>query len=90
MNYSVCYRPSLPPSASPYRLLDDQGYELAWANSFLDAQRLRRLSVRSLRAYAFCISSAGRNSPWPDSPKPPCSSMSAINWTSNPNPHRKP
>src|ERR1700690_3201419 len=53
MNYSVCYRPSLPPSASPYRLLDDQGLELVWANSFLDAQRLRRLSVRSLRAYAY-------------------------------------
>jgi site-specific recombinase XerD len=53
MNYSVCYNPSLPPSASPYRLLDDQGHELVWANSFLDAQRLRRLSLRSLRAYAY-------------------------------------
>jgi site-specific recombinase XerD len=53
MNYSVCCRPSLPPSASPYRLLDRQGHELVWANSFLDAQRLRRLSVRSLRAYAY-------------------------------------
>jgi site-specific recombinase XerD len=53
MNYSVCYLPSLPPSASPFRLLDDQGHELVWANSFLDAQRLRRLSVRSLRAYAY-------------------------------------
>jgi len=53
MNYSVCYRPCLPPSASPYRLLDNQERELDWANSFLDAQRLRRLSLRSLRAYAY-------------------------------------
>jgi integrase len=49
---SVLYRPSAPASASPYRLLDEQG-EIAWANSFLDAQRIRQLSVRSLRAYAY-------------------------------------
>lgn len=53
MKYSVLYRSSLPPSACPYRLLDEQGREIDWANSFLDAQHLRRLSVRSLRAYAF-------------------------------------
>jgi integrase/recombinase XerD len=44
---------SLPASASPYRLLDEQGRELAWANNFLDAQRLRQLSLRSLRAYGY-------------------------------------
>jgi len=49
---SVLYRPSAPTSASPYRLLGEQG-EIAWANSFLDAQRIRQLSVRSLRAYAY-------------------------------------
>jgi integrase/recombinase XerD len=48
----VTYRPSVPASASPYRLLDEQG-EIGWANSFLDAQRIRQLSVRSLRAYAY-------------------------------------
>jgi integrase/recombinase XerD len=49
---SVVYKPSVPASASPYRLLDEQG-GIAWANSFLDAQRIRQLSLRSLRAYAY-------------------------------------
>ena len=40
-------------SASPYRLLDPQGREVAWANDFLDAQHLRQLSPRSLRAYGY-------------------------------------
>lgn len=44
---------SLPPSASPYRLLDEQGQEIAWANAFLDAKRLIQRSPRSLRTYAF-------------------------------------
>jgi site-specific recombinase XerD len=34
-------------------LLDEQGRGLDWANSFLDAQHLRRLSPCSLRAYAY-------------------------------------
>ena len=53
MKLSVIYQPSLPASASPYRLRDEQGRELDWANEFLDAQRLRQLSLRSLRAYAY-------------------------------------
>lgn len=53
MSLSVDYRPSIRPSASPYRLLDEQDREIAWANAFLDAQRLRQLSLRSLRAYAY-------------------------------------
>jgi integrase/recombinase XerD len=48
----VVYKPSVPASASPYRLLDEQG-EIPWANSFLDAQRIRQISVCSLRAYAY-------------------------------------
>jgi site-specific recombinase XerD len=44
---------SSPASASPYRLLDEQDRELTWANDFLDAQRIRQLSLRSLRAYAY-------------------------------------
>jgi hypothetical protein len=32
----------LPPSASPYRLVDDRGCEVAWVNQFLDAQKLRQ------------------------------------------------
>src|SRR5262245_53000654 len=53
MKLSVVYRSSVPASASPYRLLDEQGQEIAWANNFLDAQRIRQLSPRSLRAYAY-------------------------------------
>src|SRR5215472_12917058 len=41
------------PATCPYRLLDEAGYEIAWANDFLDAQHLRQLSPRSLRAYAY-------------------------------------
>jgi hypothetical protein len=33
--------------------LDDCGREVAWVNQFLDAQKLRQLSVRSLRADGF-------------------------------------
>lgn len=52
MKLSVVYRSLIPASASPYRLLDERE-EIAWANSFLDAQRIRQLSVLSLRAYAY-------------------------------------
>src|SRR5260370_30233975 len=53
MTFQLILQNSSPPSASPYRLLDGQGRELAWANAFLDAQRLRQLSLRSLRAYGY-------------------------------------
>ncbi len=53
MKLSLVYQPSAPASASPYRLLDEQAQEVEWANAFLDAQRLRQLSPRSLRAYGY-------------------------------------
>ncbi len=53
MKLFLVYRPTVLASASPYRLLDEHGQEIAWANAFLDAQRIRQLSLRSLRAYAF-------------------------------------
>jgi len=53
MNLSLVHQPSVPASASPYRLLDALGHEIAWANAFLDVQRIRQLSLRSLRAYAY-------------------------------------
>ena len=52
MKLSVTYLPSRPASASPYRLRDENEREMDWANPFLDAQRIRQLSLRSLRAYA--------------------------------------
>lgn len=53
MPLSLVYQPSAQASASPWRLLDQQGQEISWANAFLDAQRIRQLSLRSLRAYGY-------------------------------------
>jgi len=53
MRFSVAYQPSVRASASPYRLVDEQGREVAWANDFLDAKHLLQRSPRSLRTYAF-------------------------------------
>ena len=53
MKLSLAYQPGVPASVCPYRLLDEQGQEVAWANAFLDSQRVRQLSLRSLRAYAY-------------------------------------
>ena len=36
--------------AGPYRLLEEENHEIAWANDFLHAQHLRQLSPRSPRA----------------------------------------
>jgi hypothetical protein len=53
MNLRLLVHNSLPASASPYRLVDDCGREVTWVNQFLDAQKLRQLSLRSLRVYAY-------------------------------------
>lgn len=49
----LCCRPPVPAGASPYRLLDTDDREVALINDFLDAQCLRGLSPRTLRAYGF-------------------------------------
>jgi len=46
MKLSLLYRPAVPASVSPYRLVDNRG--LTGANDFLDAQRIRQLSRCSL------------------------------------------
>jgi hypothetical protein len=79
MKLSLIHQPSAPASASPYRLLDEQQREIAWVNDFLDAQRLRQLSVRSLRAYGYDLLHFARW--WHES---------AINWTPSPSLLRKP
>ena len=53
MKLTLVHRPAAPASVSPYRLVDDLGQEIPWANAFLDAQRIRQLSLRSLRAYGY-------------------------------------
>jgi len=49
----LAHQSATPARTCPYRLLDEQGHEAAWVNDFLDAQHLRQLSPRSLRAYAY-------------------------------------
>jgi site-specific recombinase XerD len=53
MKLSLLYRPAVPARVSPYRLVDNRGQEITWANDFLDAQRIRQLSRCSLRTYGY-------------------------------------
>jgi integrase len=53
MKLSVAYLPATRKSESPFRLLDERGREVVWANAFLDAKQLIQRSPRSLRTYAF-------------------------------------
>jgi integrase/recombinase XerD len=53
MKLTLVYQSASPVGTCPYRLLDEQGHEIAWVNDFLDAQHARQLSPRSLRAYAY-------------------------------------
>lgn len=53
MTLQVVVQISVSPGQSPYRLVQDLKYEIDWANDFLDAQKMRRLSLCSLRAYAY-------------------------------------
>ena len=53
MRLVLTYQPATQAGASPYRLLDEENREIAWVNAFLDAQHLRQLSPRSVRAYAY-------------------------------------
>ena len=55
MSVRVAVKNSELASASPYRLLDERNREITWANQFLDAQTVRQLSLRSLRAYAYDV-----------------------------------
>ena len=60
MSFGAFFDPFAPPSQSPYRVWQDREKEVGWANEFLDAQRLRGLSLRSLRAYAFDLVNLAR------------------------------
>jgi integrase/recombinase XerC len=45
----------LPASHSPFRIADETGGELEWANRFLDAQCVRGIAPLTLRSYANTI-----------------------------------
>jgi integrase/recombinase XerD len=69
MKFSIAFLPQLRASASPYRLLDEQGRELAWANDFLDAKCQLQRSPQSLRTYAFDLLHFAR---WAQPPAAQC------------------
>ena len=85
MNLTLLYQPSVAVSASPlvqelkahHRLLDEQGQEVAWANAFLDAQRVRQLSLRSLRAYAYDLLHFAR---WLQQPLPEITEATLLDY----------
>jgi len=51
--FHLLCRSDFPAGVSPYRVLEGRDQEVCWINRFLDAQHLRGLSPRSLRAYAY-------------------------------------
>ena len=51
MSFRLEYRGDAAASVSPYRIVDEQGREIEWANRFLDLQRVRGLQDFSLRFY---------------------------------------
>ena len=55
MTFHAVKRDDLPASSSPIRLVDEQGREIAWANRFLDVQRVRGLQLLSLCSYAYTL-----------------------------------
>ena len=53
MTLSLTNSSAVAPGRSPFRLVDQDGQEIHWANDFLDAQRVRQLSLCSLRIYGY-------------------------------------
>jgi integrase/recombinase XerD len=51
MKFLLQHRGDGLASASPYRVVEQDGGEIAWVNRFLDMQRIRGLNELSLRAY---------------------------------------
>ncbi|MCU1237729.1 MAG: hypothetical protein JWP63_5696 [Candidatus Solibacter sp.] len=55
MKFLLEHRNDGTASASPYRVVEQDGGELAWVNRFLDRQRVRGLNELSLRAYGHLL-----------------------------------
>jgi hypothetical protein len=55
MKFLLQRRGDVAASASPYRIVAADGGEVAWANRFLDMQRVRGLNELSLRAYGHLL-----------------------------------
>lgn len=55
LHFRLTFDSSVGAGYSPYRLLDRTGAPVQIINQFLDAQAIRSLSPRSLRAYGFAL-----------------------------------
>ena len=55
MRFLLQHRGDVARSASPYRVVEQDGGEVAWANRFLDLQRVRGLNELSLRYYGHLL-----------------------------------
>ncbi len=55
MKFLLQYRSDVAASASPYRVVEQDGGEIAWINRFLDLQRVRGLNELSLRYYGHLL-----------------------------------
>jgi hypothetical protein len=89
MSVRLVVKNSLPASFSRYRLLDERDREVAWANQFLDSQKVRQLSLRSLRAYAYDLLHLARwlkvhDTRWVGLSNRFCSSMYVTNASNSP------
>ncbi len=51
MRFLLQHRGDVAASSSPYRVVEQDGGEVAWANRFPDLQRVRGLNELSLRYY---------------------------------------
>jgi hypothetical protein len=52
MRFRVVQPPGLSNAQSPFRVVDESGREVAWANHFLDRQPIRAVADTTLRSYA--------------------------------------
>ena len=55
MTFHTLCRADLPGSQSPFRIVDEVGRELEWANRFLDVQCVLGLARLSLQSYSYTI-----------------------------------
>jgi site-specific recombinase XerD len=55
MKFLLQHRGDGLASASPYRVVEQDGGEIAWVNRFLDLQRIRGLNELSLRCYGHML-----------------------------------
>jgi site-specific recombinase XerD len=55
MRFRLQHQCDVAASRSPYRIVDEQGREVEWANRFLDLQRVRGLEELSLRFYGHLL-----------------------------------